>query len=64
MAVCGLIMLFTVVITIKLMQSVRVSVSMGVMSGILMIGTSSYLSGLDYVGMGLILIGVSLLIKR
>jgi len=40
MIICGLLMLVTVVLTVKLMQSARVSVVMGVLSGILMIGTT------------------------
>lgn len=42
MIVCGLLMLFTVLLTIKLMQEARVSVVMGSMAGLLMIGTTNY----------------------
>ncbi len=57
-------MLVTVIITVKLMQGGRVSVVMGVMSGVLMIGTSSYLGIIDYIGCILIVCGVSLLVKK
>jgi hypothetical protein len=40
MIISGLFMLITVVLTIKLMQSARVSVVMGVLSGILTIATT------------------------
>ena len=45
MIVCGLLMLFTVVSFVKLMQTVRVSVVMGTAAGILMAGTSPYQQG-------------------
>jgi hypothetical protein len=37
---------------------------MGVMSGILMIGTSSFHTTLDYLGVAIIIIGVGLIIKK
>jgi hypothetical protein len=64
MIVCGFTVLITTVLTIKLMQNERVSVVMGVMSGILMIGTSTFGSTYDFLGAGIILIGVGLIIKR
>jgi hypothetical protein len=60
----GVVLLFTVIITIKLMQLTRVSVVMGVFSGLLIIGTSTYVSGIDYLGLALILVGVIMLIKK
>jgi Ca2+/H+ antiporter len=50
MIVTGFTMLATVILTVKLMQSERVSVVMGVMSGIIMLGTSSYLGFFDFRG--------------
>jgi hypothetical protein len=60
----GVVLLFTIIITIKLMQLTRVSVVMGVFSGLLIIGTSTYVSGIDYLGLALILVGVIMLIKK
>jgi hypothetical protein len=64
MVVCGFLMLFTVVATIRLMQMARVSVVMGVMSGLLMVGTTVYTGTLDYVGLLLIAVGVVMLVKQ
>jgi hypothetical protein len=64
MIVFGAVLLLTVVVTIKLMQSTPVSIVMGVLSGLLMVGTSSYTSGADYVGFVLIIAGVAMLIKK
>ncbi len=58
MIIMGAVLLFTVVITIKLMQSTPVWIVMGVLSGLLQVGTSSYTSGADYVGFLLIIAGV------
>jgi len=63
MIVCGVLMLLTVVVMVRLMQMVRVSVVVGVMAGILMAGTSSYVSGKEYIGVALIGIGVAMLLK-
>jgi hypothetical protein len=60
----GVVLLFTVIITIKLMQSTSVSVVMGVISGMLILGTSAYASGTDYLGLALIVAGVVMLIKK
>ena len=57
-------MLLTVVLTVKLMQSERVSVVMGIMSGLLMMGTTSYLNAWDFIGCILALCGIGLLIKK
>ncbi len=46
------------------MQSTSVSVVMGVLSGILILGTSPYASGTDYLGLALILAGVIMLLKK
>ena len=46
------------------MQTERVSVVMGVMSGIMMIGTSMFNSTYDYVGAVIILVGVGWIIKK
>jgi hypothetical protein len=64
MLVGGVTILFTTVLTIKLMQTERVSVVMGVISGLLMIGTSDFSSSLDYIGTIIILVGVVLIIKK
>lgn len=64
MILCGASVLLTMVLTVKLMQTERVSVVMGVLSGILMIGTSSFLNMWDGIGCALILVGIALLVKR
>lgn len=64
MIVGGVTLLFTTVLTIKLMQTERVSVVMGVMSGLLMIGTCDFSTTLDYIGIVVILVGVALIIKK
>ena len=46
------------------MQSTSVSVVMGVLSGLLILGTSAYVSGRDYLGLVLIVAGVVMLIKK
>lgn len=63
MIVCGVIMLFTVVIVIKLMQSIRVSMVVGVTAGIMMAGTSHYMYTREYVGVLCIALGVVMLLK-
>jgi len=57
-------MLFTLTATIRLMQAARVSVVMGVLSGLLMVGTSVYTGTLDYIGLVMIGIGVIMLVKQ
>lgn len=64
MLIGGLVLLVTVVLSIKLMQDGRLSVLLGVTSGIIMIGTSSFGHVIDWVGAGLILVGIVLLIKK
>lgn len=64
MIICGALLLFTTLVIVKLMQQTRVSVSMGVFSGLLIAGTSSYASGMDYLGLLLIGVGVLMLIKK
>lgn len=64
MLVFGAVLLYTVIVTIKLMQLTRVSVVMGVFSGLLILGTSTYVSGLDYFGLVLIAVGIIMLIKK
>jgi hypothetical protein len=64
MIVCGAVILFTVIIIIKLMQMTRVSVVMGVFSGLLVAGTTAYSSGIDYLGLVLIAGGAGMLIKK
>lgn len=64
LVVGGFVMLFTVLVGIKLMQDGRVSVVMAVTSGIVMIGTASYTSSIDVVGLLLIAAGIVLLIKK
>ena len=64
MIVTGFTMLFTILLTVKLMQSERVSIVMAAMSGIIMIGTSSYLRIVDFVGAGVIVIAVAFVVKK
>lgn len=64
MVIFGAVLLFTIIITIKLMQLCRVSVTMGVFSGLLILGTSTYSSGIDYLGLALIGAGIILLVKK
>lgn len=64
MIASGALLLVTVVIIIKLMQLTRVSVVMGVLSGLLIMGTSSYVNGADYLGFVLIATGVIMVIKK
>lgn len=60
----GLLMLFTVLVGVKLMQNGRVSVVGGVVSGLVMIGTSSYIYSADWIGLALIIGGIFMLIKQ
>jgi hypothetical protein len=60
----GLLMLFTVLVSVKLMQNGRVSVVGGVVSGVVMIGTSSYIYSFDWIGLALIIGGIFMLIKQ
>ena len=64
MIVCGVTFLITMLFMIKLMQNERVSVVMGILSGLLMIGTSSFDVTHEYIGAIVILVGVVLLIKK
>ena len=63
MIFCGILMLFTFSVVIKLMQLVRVSVVVGVTAGILMAGTSHYLYTREYIGAIMIAMGVVMLLK-
>jgi hypothetical protein len=60
----GALLLFTVIIVIKLMQQVRVSVVMGVLSGLLIVATTSYVNGMDYIGFVLVILGIGMLLKK
>jgi hypothetical protein len=60
----GLIMLFTMLVIIKLMQAGQVSVVMAVLSGIVMLGTSAYINNLDIIAAILVIGGVAMLIKK
>ena len=64
MIITGVSMLVTILLTVKLMQTERVSIVMGVMCGIMMIGTSTYMGTLDFVGAIVILVGIALVIKK
>lgn len=64
MIVCGLLLLVSILLTIKLMQTARVSVVMGITSGLLMAGTASYIYFIDYVGAILIGVGILMIIKK
>lgn len=57
-------MYFTVIWTVKLIQRERVSIVMSVMSGIIMLGTTSYFTSTDFVGATLILIGIIFILKK
>jgi len=60
----GLIMLFTMLVIIKLMQAGQVSVVMAVLSGIVMLGTSNYINNLDIIAAILVIGGDAMLIKK
>jgi hypothetical protein len=60
----GFLMLFTVLVSVKLMQNGRVSVVSGVVSGFAMVGTSSYIYSIDWIGLALIIGGIFMLIKQ
>jgi hypothetical protein len=64
MIVTGVSMLFTILLTVKLMQAERVSIVMAVMSGLIMLGTSSYSRMVDFIGGGIIVMGVALTAKK
>jgi len=64
MIVTGVTLLFTILLTVKLMQSERVSIVMAVMSGLIMMGTSSYYRTIDFIGAGVILVGVAFVVKK
>jgi hypothetical protein len=65
MLATGLSVLFTIVLTAKLMQTERVSIVVASLSGIIMIGTSRYESGvIDIVGAVLILAGIVWMIQK
>jgi hypothetical protein len=60
----GLVMLFTMLVLIKLMQAGQVSVVMAVLSGVVMLGTSAYINTLDIVAAILVIGGIAMLIKK
>ena len=65
MIITGFSVLFTILITIKLMQSERVSIVVASLSGILMIGTSHYGAGvIDVIGAVMIITGLVWMIKK
>lgn len=64
MIVTGVTLLLTILLTVKLMQGERVSIVMAVMSGIIMMGTSSYIRVIDFIGAGAIFVGVAFVIKK
>ena len=64
MIISGFSMLFTIILTVKLMQSERVSIVMGVMSGVIMVGTSVYFGMLDVIGAVLIGLGIVFIVKK
>ena len=63
MIVFGGVMLVTLLVLVKLQQLVRVSVVVGVMAGLLMAGTSPYVSQREYVGVVMILAGIFMMLK-
>ena len=64
MIVAGILVYFTVLCTVKLMQKERVSIVMAIFSGIFVLATSSYWGSTDFVGAMLILMGIILVVKR
>lgn len=64
MIVTGVTMLITLVLLVHLMQHERVSVTVAVISGIMMVGTTSYTHPLDYIGAVVIILGVGLMLKK
>ena len=64
MLVCGFTILINVLFIVKMMQNERVSVVMGVFSGLMMIGTSHFTQTIDFIGAIVILVGIVLLIKK
>lgn len=64
MAIGGAVMFFTVLWIVKLMQGERVSIVTSVMSGIIMLGTSTYFGSTDFIGALLILIGIIFILKK
>jgi hypothetical protein len=60
MIICGFSGLFNIQMIVKLSQTSNVSVVTGIMSGIIIIGTSSFVSSTDYVAF--IMIGLSILV--
>ena len=60
----GATFLATVLFTIILMQNERVSVVMGIFSGLMMVGTSHFHTNIDFIGTLLILFGSVLLVKK
>jgi hypothetical protein len=62
--ICSILMLFTLTLTVKLMQTGRVSVITSILAGVVMIASSVYVGFLDYLSCVLILLGIGLLIKK
>lgn len=60
----GVTFLATVISLIILMQNEKVAIVMGILSGILMVGTSHFHNNIDFIGALLILFGCGLLIKK
>lgn len=58
------LMFFTTQICIKLMQNGRVSTVSGIVSGLVIAGTSNYINSMDFLGLLLIIGGVFMLIKQ
>jgi hypothetical protein len=63
MFLSGYSILFNVLMVVKLMQTQRVSVVMGVMSGVIIIGTSSFVNMSDYVAFLTIALSILVLLK-
>jgi hypothetical protein len=63
MLISGYTVLFNILMIVKLMQSQRVSVVMGVMSGVIIIGTSSFVNMSDYVAFLTIALSILVLLK-
>jgi hypothetical protein len=64
MIVMGCFLLLIILLTVKLMQTERVSIVMAVMCGVIMLGTSTYTRMVDFIGAGFVVVGVALTIKK
>jgi hypothetical protein len=64
MILSGALMLVTLLVLVKVQQMMRVSVVVGVMAGLLMVGTSAYVSQREYIGVIMILGGIAMMLRN